>query len=39
MPSMLKLKGMRISMKGFIDQGWIANIPLYSVERIIRRTI
>lgn len=35
----LSLKGLRISMKGFIDQGWMVNIPLYSVEGIIRQTI
>lgn len=35
----LNLKGLRISMKGFIDQGWMVNIPLYSVGRIIRQTI
>lgn len=35
----LNLKGLRISMKGFIDQGWMVNIPLYAVEGIIRQTI
>uniref|UniRef100_A0AB33JB83 ATP-binding protein n=1 Tax=Prevotella sp. GTC17260 TaxID=3236796 RepID=A0AB33JB83_9BACT len=24
------LKGLRISMKGYVDQGWMENIPLYS---------
>lgn len=26
-----ELKGLRISMKSFIDQGWMENIPLYAV--------
>ena len=26
-----KLKGLRCSMKPFVDQGWMENIPLYSV--------
>lgn len=25
------LKGLRISMKGYIDQGWMENIPLYAI--------
>lgn len=25
------MKGLRLSMKGFIDQGWMSNIPLYAV--------
>lgn len=24
------LKGLRISMKGYVDQGWMENVPLYS---------
>lgn len=28
----LNLKGLRCSMKPYIDQGWMENIPLYSVE-------
>lgn len=26
------LKGMRISMRGYIDQGWMENIPLYGIS-------
>jgi len=26
------LKGLRISMKGYVDQGWIENIPLYGLS-------
>lgn len=25
------LKGLRISMKGYVDQGWMENIPLYAI--------
>lgn len=28
----LSLKGLRISMKGYADQGWMENIPLYYVS-------
>lgn len=28
----LNLKGLRCSMKPYIDQGWMENIPLYAVE-------
>lgn len=28
------LKGLRISMKGYVDQGWMENIPLYGVSRL-----
>lgn len=28
----LHLKGLRISMKGYIDQGWMENIPLYAIK-------
>lgn len=27
------LKGLRISMKGYVDQGWMENIPLYAIHR------
>lgn len=27
----LHLKGLRISMKGHVDQGWMENVPLYAV--------
>lgn len=33
------LKGLRCSMKNFVDQGWMQNIPLYSVEQFFRKTI
>jgi Predicted ATPase (AAA+ superfamily) len=29
------LKGLRISMKGYVDQGWVENIPLYGVRHSI----
>lgn len=28
----LNLKGVRISMKGYVDQGWMENIPLYYIS-------
>lgn len=28
----LNLKGLRISMKNHIDQGWMENIPLYAMK-------
>ena len=28
----LNLKGLRCSMKSYIDQGWMENIPLYAIE-------
>ena len=28
----LSLKGLRISMKPYVDQGWMENIPLYAAE-------
>lgn len=31
------LKGLRMSMKPYIDQGWMENIPLYAVESYLRR--
>ena len=27
-----ELKGIRISMRGYIDQGWMENIPLYGIS-------
>lgn len=32
----LSLKGLRCSMKPYIDQGWMENIPLYAVEAYLR---
>jgi predicted AAA+ superfamily ATPase len=29
----LHLKGLRISMLGYIDQGWMENIPLYGISK------
>lgn len=31
-----QLKGLRISMKGYVDQGWMENIPLYGILRYFR---
>ena len=28
----LKLKGLRVSMKSYVDQEWMENIPLYATE-------
>lgn len=28
----LNLKGLRVSMKGYVDQGWMENIPLYYIS-------
>ena len=33
----LNLKGLRCSMKPYIDQGWMENIPLYAVEENLKR--
>ena len=33
-----QLKGLRCSMKPYIDQGWMENIPLYSIAAYIKRT-
>ncbi|MBR0054997.1 MAG: hypothetical protein IJP65_06820 [Bacteroidales bacterium] len=30
------LKGLRISMKPYADQGWMENIPLYAAEAYTR---
>ena len=32
-----QLKGLRCSMRPYIDQGWMENIPLYSIAAYIRR--
>ena len=32
----MSLKGLRMSMKPYIDQGWMENIPLYSAESYIK---
>lgn len=34
-----KLKGLRCSMKPYVDQGWMENIPLYSVLNYFRQQI
>lgn len=31
------LKGLRISMKGYEDQGWMVNYPLYAISEIGKR--
>jgi len=28
-----KLKGIRISMRGYVDQDWMENIPLYAISK------
>ena len=33
----LNLKGLRCSMKPYIDQGWMENIPFYAVEEYLKR--
>ena len=30
------LKGLRTSMKNYIDQGWMENLPLYAIESYLR---
>lgn len=32
------LKGLRISMKGYVDQGWMENVPLYGVMESLFKT-
>ena len=32
----MSLKGLRMSMKPYIDQGWMENIPLYSAESYVK---
>lgn len=29
------LKGLRLSMKGYVDQGWMINIPLYGIDTVL----
>ena len=31
-----KLKGLRVSMKNYIDHGWMENLPLYAIEGYLR---
>jgi hypothetical protein len=35
----LNLKGLRCSLKPYIDQGWMENIPLYAVEAYLEKTL
>ena len=35
----MNLKGLRMSMKPYIDQGWMENIPLYSAEAYVKNQI
>ena len=35
----LGLKGLRMSMKPYVDQGWMENIPLYSAESYVKKQI
>lgn len=30
------LKGVRFSMRGFRDQGWMENVPLFAVREFVR---
>ena len=30
------LKGLRLSMLNYIDQGWMENLPLYAIEGFLR---
>ena len=32
------LKGLRVSMKNYIDQGWMENIGLYAIEGFLRKS-
>jgi hypothetical protein len=32
-----EFKGLRFSMKGFQEQDWMTNIPLYAINQYIRR--
>lgn len=32
------LKGLRLSMKGYVDQGWMVNVPLYGVIESLFKT-
>ena len=31
----LNLKGVRVSMKGYIDQDWMENVPLYAIDSFV----
>ncbi len=31
----LNLKGVRVSMKGYIDQNWMENVPLYAIDSFV----
>lgn len=33
------LKGIRFSMRGFQDQGWMENVPLYAIESYVKKTL
>lgn len=33
------LKGLRISMRGYIDQSWMENIPLYGLDVFMRGSV
>ena len=33
------LKGVRFSMRGFQDQGWMENVPLYAIESYVKKTL
>ena len=35
----LHLKALRVSMKPYIDQGWMENIPLYAIESFLKNQI
>ena len=32
------LKGLRVSMKNYIDQGWMENVGLYAIEGYLRKS-
>lgn len=32
-----ELKGLRLSMKSYIDQGWLVNVPLYGIEGYLKK--
>lgn len=31
----LNLKGVRVSMKGYVDQNWMENVPLYAIDSFV----
>lgn len=33
-----RLKGLRVSMRGYVDQGWMENVPLYGISRWLRES-